>query len=94
MSDDDAYKRFRSVRFAQNDGEPFCSLCGSLGVYEFECRHIFKCKGCGKQFSLTTGTIFHGRKMAYRDLLMAIAVFVNGVNGHAALRLSRDLCVS
>jgi transposase-like protein len=94
MSDDEAYTRFRTMRFAQNDGEPFCPHCGSLGVYEFGCRRIFKCKGCDKQFSLTTSTIFHGRKMAYRDLLMAIAVFVNGVNGHAALRLSRDLCVS
>lgn len=91
MTDDEAYSSFRAVRFAENGGEPFCPYCGSLGVYEFECRKIFKCKGCFKQFSITSGTIFHGRKMALRDLLMTIAIFVNGVNGHAALHLSREL---
>jgi hypothetical protein len=29
--------------------------------------------------------------MSIRDLLMAIAIFVNGANGHAALHLSREL---
>lgn len=92
MSDDEAYRRFRAVRFADNGGEPFCPHCGSLGVYEYESRRIFKCKGCEKQFSLTSGDhLFHGRKMSYRDILMAIAIFVNGVNGHAALHLSREL---
>jgi hypothetical protein len=60
-------------------------------VYEYESRRIFKCKGCEKQFSLTTGTIFASRKMSMRDILLAIAIFVNGVSGSAALRLSRDL---
>jgi len=91
MTDDEAYASFRAVRFAENGGEPFCPHCGSLGVYEFECRKIFKCKGCQKQFSATSGTIFANRKMALRDILVAIAIFVNGVNGHSALRLSRDL---
>lgn len=91
LTNNEAYSRFRAVRFADNGGEPFCPYCGSLGVYAYAARRIFKCKGCLKQFSLTTGTIFHGRKLAFRDLLMAIAIFVNGANGHAALRLSRDL---
>lgn len=91
LSDDEAYSRFRAVRFAENDGEPFCPHCGSLGVYEFGCRKIFKCKGCEKQFSLTSGTIFADRKMSHRDILMAIAIFVNGAAGHAALRMTRDL---
>jgi len=90
MTDDEAYSRFRAVRFADNGGEPFCPYCGSFGVNEFKCRKIFKCKGCLKQFSITSGTIFHGRKMPIRDLLLAIAIFVNGVNGHAALHLRRE----
>lgn len=28
---------------------------------------------------------------AYRDYLLAIAIFVNGAKGHSALQLSRDL---
>lgn len=91
MSDDEADARFRAVRFAENGGEPFCPACGSLSVYEYRCRREFKCKECLKRFTLTSGTIFNSRKMAIRDLLMAIAIFVNGANGHAALHLSREL---
>jgi transposase-like protein len=94
LSDDDAYAMFRSVRFAENGGEPFCPHCGVDAVYEFKTRRIFKCKACEKQFSLTSGTTFASRKLSYRDILAAIALFANGVNGHAALRLGRDLNVS
>lgn len=94
MSDEEAREAFRAVRFAQNNGEPFCPECGCVAVYEYESRPIFKCKGCEQQFSLTSGTIFADRKLAMRDILAAIAIFVNGANGHAALRLSRDLGVS
>jgi transposase-like protein len=92
MSDDEAHASFRAVRFAETEGKPACPRCpGVTAVYEYEARRIFKCKVCNHQFSLTSGTIFANRKMAVRDILMAIAVFVNGANGHSALRLSRDL---
>src|SRR6202023_4136292 len=52
-----------------------------------------RCKGCRREFSLTSGTLFHSRKLPVRSYLMAIAVFVNGAKGHAALHLSRDLNV-
>ena len=39
----------------------------------------------------TSGTIFASRKLAVRDILAAIAIFVNGAKGHSALQLSRDL---
>lgn len=91
MSDADARAAFRAVRFAENGGEPFCPYCGVDAVYEFKTRRIFKCKGCEKQFSLTSGTIFASRKLSFCDILTAIAIFVNGVNGVAALRLSREL---
>ena len=40
---------------------------------------------------MTSGTIFASRKMPIRDILAAIAIFVNGAKGHSALQLSRDL---
>lgn len=96
MSDADAEAAFRAVRFADNGGEPFCPhpQCKSLTVYEFRARRIFKCKTCARQFSLTSGTIFANRKLGYRDILTAIALFVHGANGYPALRLGRDLNVS
>ena len=42
---------------------------------------------------MTSGTIFASRKMALRDYLAAIAIFVNGAKGYTALQLSRDLDV-
>jgi len=91
MSDEDAYLAFKAIRRANNDGEPFCPKCGCLGIYTYRTRRLFKCKACFAQFSVTSGSIFASRKMAHRDILAAIAIFVNGAKGHSALQLSRDL---
>jgi transposase-like protein len=94
MGDDEAYAAFKAVRFADNEGEPFCPYCGCDAVYSYTSRRIFKCKACEKQFSLTSGTLFASRKLALRDILVAIALFANGANGHSALRMGRDLKIS
>jgi len=93
LSDEEAYAAFKAIRFAENSGEPFCAKCGCADVYEFKSRKIFKCTGCKAQFSLTSQTIFANRKLAIRDILAAIAIFMNGAKGHSALQLSRDLGV-
>lgn len=93
LSDDEAYETFKAIRWAVTDGKPHCVRCGVVDVYEYKSRRIYKCKGCGAQFSLTTGTIFASRKLPVRDLLAAIAIFVNGAKGYSALQLSRDLNV-
>ena len=91
LSDAQAYETFKAIRWAANNGEAICPRCGSCEAYEYKSRPVFKCKDCGAQFSVTTATIFASRKMAYRDLLAAIAGFVNGAKGISALQLSRDL---
>tara|TARA_R110002012_G_scaffold302549_2_gene503617 strand:- start:107113 stop:108108 length:996 start_codon:yes stop_codon:yes gene_type:complete len=94
MSEDEARAAFRAVRFAENGGEPFCPHCGVDAIYEISSRRLFKCKGCERQFSLTSGTLFASRKLSFRDILAAIMIFVDGVDGCAALRIGRDLNVS
>lgn len=91
MSDDEAYAAFRAVRW--KEGRPACphAGCDESPAYELKGRRAYKCKKCERQFSATSGTVFHSRKLALRDILTAIAIFVNGVNGYAALQLSRDL---
>jgi transposase-like protein len=91
MSDDQAYDAFKAIRWAATEGDATCIKCGSCKVYEITTRRIFKCGDCKAQFSVTSGTIFASRKMRLRDLLAAIAIFVNGAKGHSALQLSRDL---
>ena len=77
-TDDEAYEVFKKVRWAENDGEPFCPRCGCIAVYEYKARKIYKCKGCERQFSITTDTIFASRKLPIRDLLAAIAIRLQG----------------
>jgi transposase-like protein len=91
MTEDQAFDAFRSIRWADTDGDAVCGKCGGCECYTFKARRIFKCKACGSQFSVTSGTIFASRKMDLRDILGAIAIFVNGAKGHSALQLSRDL---
>lgn len=91
LSDDDAYEMFKKVRFAENDGEPYCPHCGCPAVYTYKARRLFKCKQCDKQFTATSGTAFRSRKKSYGDILVAILSFVNGVNGNAALHIRRDI---
>lgn len=93
MSEDEAFEAFKEIRWANNGGKPFCVRCGCVAVYTYKARRVFKCKGCNAQFSVTTGTIFASRKLPLRDILAAIAIFVNGAKGHSALQLSRDLDV-
>jgi len=93
MTDAQARETFKAIRWASTEGEPVCSKCGCVDAYEIATRQIFKCKGCLAQFSVTSGTIFASRKLPIRDILAAIAIFVNGAKGYSALQLSRDLDV-
>jgi transposase-like protein len=93
MSEEEAHASFRVIRWADTDGEPVCPSCGCYESYDLKTRQVYKCKGCGKQYSITSDTIFHGRKLEVRDILAAIAIFINGAKGYSALQLSRDLDV-
>jgi transposase-like protein len=93
LSDEEAYDRFKAIRFADNGGEAFCPKCGAVDLWHLPNRKMWRCKACPCQFSLTSGTIFASRKLSFRDILAAIAIFANGAKGHSALQLSRDLNV-
>jgi transposase-like protein len=94
MSDEEAEAVFRKIRWASNGGNPFCPKCGCTMVYD--CRRAngtarWRCKACRHSFSITSGTLFHSRKMPLRAYLLAIAIFCNEVKGKSMLALSRDL---
>ncbi|MBV9859573.1 MAG: IS1595 family transposase [Alphaproteobacteria bacterium] len=95
LSDEEAFDVFRRVRWAENGGEPFCPHCGVAKVYTLTETPIrWKCSGCRRKFSVTSGTLFHSRKLAVRDYLAVIALFVNGVKGTSALQISRDMNIN
>jgi transposase-like protein len=91
LSDEAAWAAFKDIRWASTEGVPVCPRCGSLTSYELSDNRRFKCADCRHKFSVTSGTIFASRKLPIRDILAAIAIFVNGAKGHSALQLSRDL---
>lgn len=91
LSDEEALETFKQCRW--EGGEPVCPKCGSIAVYTYAARRIFKCKACASQFSVTSGTIFASHKLKLRDYLAAIALFVNGAKGVSMLQISRDLNV-
>lgn len=52
-------------------------------------RRIWKCAGCRKQFSVTTGTIFHATHVSLRVWLMVIFEMCANKNGVAAREIER-----
>ncbi len=95
LSDAEAHDTFKQVRFAANGGEPFCPHCGVAKIYVLTETPIrWKCSGCRRKFSVTSGTIFHSRKLAIRDYLAVIALFCNGLKGVAALHMARDMNIN
>lgn len=88
--DDKAFDLFKQLRWPETNGSPVCPKCGCVDHWFIAKRRRFKCKGCHHQYSPTAGTIFASRKMAYVDLLAAIAILVNGAKGTSALQLARD----
>ncbi len=97
MTEEEAETAFRKIRWSATEGKPVCPECGGLAPYEYR-RPTgllrFRCKACGKNFSLTSGTLFASHKAPLRAYLAAIAVFMNEVKGKSALALSRDLGMS
>lgn len=93
----DAYELSESLRW--EDGV-VCPHCASVAAHHFlnpangssgntrtgsiSQRRAWKCKDCRKQFSLLTGTIFHGSKIPVRTWLFVIFEMCASENGVAA----------
>ena len=97
MADGEAETAFRKLRWPDTDGAPVCPHCGGLDAYD--CRRKngaprYECKACGKDFSLTSRTLFASHKLPLKAYLAAIAIFCNEVKGKSALAMSRDLGLS
>lgn len=97
MSNEEAEAMFARIRWPATQGEPVCPLCGGTAVYNVRRPNgppRWRCKGCNKEFTVTSGTLFAWHKLPVQSYLAAIAVAMNEVKGKAALALSRDLGVS
>jgi transposase-like protein len=71
-----------------------CPHCESKNVGFLKTRRIWKCRGCRKQFSVKTGTIFEESPIALDKWLMAIWLVVNCKNGISSYEIAKDLKVT
>ncbi|MCV9965429.1 transposase [Pararhizobium sp. BT-229] len=70
MRDTTAYNWFKRLRWHETEGEPYCPKCGTLRCHTMS-RNRFKCseKTCKAVFSITSGTVFHARKLSFKKTL-------------------------
>jgi transposase-like protein len=93
LSDDAAFALFERLRWGDRE-EVGCPHCGLVHKHYFRpARQIWRCAGCGDDFSVTSGTIFAFHKLPLRVYLVATILFANAVKGLSALQMARDLGV-
>lgn len=78
--------------------KPCCPHCGSDNVQSgskhprmpYRCRE----KGCGKMFSVKTGTVMASSKLGYQTWAIAIYLLTTNLKGVSSMKLHRDLGVT
>lgn len=67
-----------------------CPFCFSVSDHYFRKPELrWKCKGCGKTFSVTSGTVFSSLKLDYQTLLSSVLTWINSAEGQPALELMK-----
>src|SRR5215210_4508048 len=77
------------------NGEPTCRHCGSVNAYRMQGRTVraglCRCRDCGKQFTVTVGTIFEDSHLPLATWVRAIHLMASSKKGISALQLQRNL---
>ena len=98
----DAYKFLEDLRWT---GDPICPHCGTTDKHYFltpkdgnsrettrgtrSQRRVWRCRACRKQFSVLTGTIFHGTHIPVRTWLFVVFEMCASKNGVSAREIER-----
>ncbi|GMV25497.1 MAG: hypothetical protein AMXMBFR58_15280 [Phycisphaerae bacterium] len=94
LSEDEARGLLEEIRWPEG---AVCSHCGSQSVTLLKGKAtrpgVYKCKekGCRKQFTVTTGTIFHGSHVPLRDWVYVFTRMCASKKGVSALQIKREL---
>lgn len=71
-----------------------CPHCNSSSEHYWSKSEMrWKCKGCGKRFSVTSKTVFANRQMPLQSLVAALHLWACGAAGQPALELRRMLAI-
>jgi transposase-like protein len=108
-TDYDAYEYMETLRWPDGEVVcPHCGVLSTAHYYlnpadgmsrattrgSLSQRRVWKCKDCRKQFSVTTGTVFHGSKVSLRIWLFVFFEMCANKNGIAAREISRKYGVA
>ena len=66
-----------------------CPRCGSTRAWQLRTRPLDQCASCGRQVSLTAGTVFHGTRKPLRLWFRIMARFLSSKSGCSAMEISR-----
>lgn len=73
---------------------PVCPACEHKEHYYLKTQKRWKCKECGRQFSVKLGTIFEDSPLSLDKWLCALWMLVNCKNGISSYEVGRDLGVT
>lgn len=76
------------------NGMPICPKCAKTEHYYLKTQKRWKCKACGRQFSVKQGTIFEDSAIPLDKWLTALWMLVNCKNGISSYEVARDLGVT
>ncbi len=68
-----------------------CPVCNHDAYYFLHDKQLFQCKSCGRQTSVTAGTVFHRLHHPYSTLLWAIFLVATSKKGISGSELQRKL---
>lgn len=76
------------------DGVVTCPFCSCPRTSFISTRRTWKCKDCGKQFSVKTGTIFHSSPLSLETWSAGVWLIGNAKNGISSCEVARSLGVT
>lgn len=71
-----------------------CPGCGGGQAWHLLSRRLDECRSCGRQTSLTAGTLFHGSRTPLTKWFLALYLVVSSKQGISAVELGRSVGVS
>lgn len=92
-NDETAEQFFADERWPNGVG---CPRCGSLSVQD-GAKHKtmrYRCRDCGKRFSVKTGTVMEGSNLGYQTWALAAYLLTTNLKGVSSMKLHRDLGIT
>src|ERR1700687_4766665 len=76
------------------NGKTCCPRCQKANAGFLTTRKLWKCRECGKQFSVKVGTIFEDSALGLDKWLPAFWMIINAKNGVSSCEMARSLGVT